>query len=160
MGSDVVRIHLEFFHAELLSATVAEMMVNHSVHLRGTGQRDSPATRQGAVSSAKQKLQENRVLAPLPSGSGLPQPHLAGTAELSRGTELAFAPGSHGGPIIPSSRTERPIPVWDLDPSHLACILPQTCCSLPLPRSCGVSGVHSWKSSNPSGDKEGLILGA
>lgn len=111
MGSDVVRIHLEFFCAEELSSAVAEVTVNHSVRLSGIGQHESPATRQRAISSARQKLQGNRVLAPLPSGSGLPQPHLAGTAELSRRTEPAFAPGSHGGPTIPSSRTERPITV-------------------------------------------------
>lgn len=39
MGSDVVRIHLEFFCAEELSSAAAEVTVNHSVHLSGTGQQ-------------------------------------------------------------------------------------------------------------------------
>ena len=93
------------------------------------------------------------VLASLPSGSGLSQPHSGGTARLSGGIKLALTPGSHRDPSSPLSGMKHPVPVRDLDPSCLACIFPRTCGSPLLQSFCRVYRcVHSLKT--PSGDKE------
>lgn len=81
----------------------------------------------------------------------------ASAAGLSRGDD---ASGSHRCPTVPLSCTRQHLPAQALGPSHLACILPLTCCSLAV--ACqswwSVRCSHSRRNSNAISDNRGPNL--